>query len=86
MLSAVDTIKLDKCFFVDENKKSRKIVASIIQLAHSLGMRVVAEGIEEQEQVDALHESGCDFIQGYVYSKPLPVEKFDIWKKESRLN
>lgn len=82
----VDTIKLDKCFFVDENKKSRKIVASIIQLAHSLGMRVVAEGIEEQEQVDALHESGCDFIQGYVYSKPLPVEKFDIWKKESRLN
>ena len=78
----VDTIKLDKGFFIDENQKSRKIVANIIQLAHSLGMCVVAEGIEEQEQVDMLQESGCDFIQGYVYSKPLPLEKFDIWKKE----
>ena len=78
----VDTIKLDRRFFVDENQKSREIVKYIIQLAHSLRMQVVAEGIEEKDQVEVLQEIGCDYIQGYVYSKPLPLEKFNIWKKE----
>lgn len=78
----IDTIKMDKRFFIDENKKSREIVKAIIQLAHNLGMCVVAEGIEEKEQVKVLQENGCDFIQGYIYSKPLSLEKFDLWKKE----
>lgn len=78
----VDTIKLDRRFFVDENQKSREIVKYIIQLAHSLRMQVVAEGIEEKDQVEVLQEIGCDYIQGYVYSKPLPLEKFNIWKQE----
>ena len=78
----IDTIKLDRRFFIDENEKSKKIVKYMIQLAHGLNMRVVAEGIEEDGQIEVLQEIGCDFIQGYVYSKPLPLEKFNIWKQE----
>ncbi|MDQ9779791.1 EAL domain-containing protein, partial [Acinetobacter baumannii] len=51
-------------------------------LAHSLGICVVAEGIEEPEQADYLWESSCDFIQGYLYSPPLPLEKFEEWRRE----
>lgn len=76
----VDTLKLDREFFVGENIKSQKIVGGIIQLAHSLNMRVVAEGIESQEQVEMLRSMNCDMIQGYVYSEPLPVGKFEIWR------
>ncbi len=78
----IDTVKLDRSFFVDENHKSSKIVASIIQLSHNLDMRVVAEGIEEHRQAQTLYEDGCDFIQGYVYSKPLSVDQFEEWRAQ----
>lgn len=64
-------MKLDREFLFNENEKSRKIVENIIRLAHSLGMDVVAEGIEQMEQVEVLRDMDCDFIQGYVYSAPL---------------
>lgn len=80
----VDVLKLDRSFFVSENKKSRKIVQNIIRLAHDLGMCVVAEGIEKMEQVDMLREMGCDLIQGFVYSKPLPVREFESWRDARR--
>ena len=76
------TLKMDRSFFINENDKSRKIVGSIIQLAHSLNMDVVAEGIEEKEQVEMLWKMGCDLIQGYVYSRPLPVDEFEQWRQE----
>ena len=44
-------------------------------------MKVVAEGIEDFEQVEGLRQIGCDYIQGYVYSKPLSIEEFEIWMK-----
>lgn len=78
----VDILKLDREFFVNENEKSRKIVENIIRLAHSLGMDVVAEGIEQMEQVEVLRDMDCDFIQGYVYSAPLPVEEFEVWREK----
>lgn len=78
----VNTIKLDRSFFIDETPKSRRIVRDIIQLVHNLDMDVVAEGIEEMEQVNSLWESGCDYIQGYVYSKPLSIELFEKWRRE----
>ncbi len=78
----IDTVKLDRSFFMDENHKSSKIVASIIQLSHNLDMRVVAEGVEEHKQAQALYEDGCDFIQGYVYSKPLSVQQFEEWREQ----
>lgn len=75
-----DELKLDRAFFVNENEKSQKIVENMICLAHDLGMNVVAEGIEKEEQIELLRESGCDMIQGYVYSKPLPVDEFERWR------
>ena len=78
----IDTVKLDRSFFMDENHKSSKIVASIIQLSHNLDLRVVAEGVEEHKQAQALYEDGCDFIQGYVYSKPLSVQQFEEWREQ----
>ena len=76
----VDTLKLDRSFFINETEKSRKIVSHIIQLAHSLNMDVVAEGIESEDQIAVLCESDCDLIQGYVYSRPLSVENFEKWR------
>lgn len=76
----IDTLKLDRTFFINETNKSRTVVGNIIQLAHNLGMSVVAEGIEEQTQVEALSKNHCDLIQGYVYARPLPVADFEKWR------
>lgn len=78
----VDTIKLDRSFFVEETAKSKRIVEYIIRLAHSLDICVVAEGIEEVGQTEELWRYGCDFIQGYVYSKPVSLELFEKWRGE----
>lgn len=75
----VTTVKLDRQFFLDESEKSWMVVGQLIQLAHSLDMTVVAEGIEEQEQVEKLRERGCDLVQGYVYAKPMPASEFQCW-------
>ena len=75
----VTTVKLDRQFFLDESEKSWLVVEQLIRLAHSLDMTVVAEGIEEQAQVEQLYARGCDLVQGYVYAKPLPVSDFELW-------
>lgn len=73
----IDTIKIDKCFIDDivggpqETNESFVIVKGIIQLAHALGLEVVAEGIEHPEQLALLRDVGCDKIQGYYYAKPM---------------
>ncbi|WP_235829595.1 bifunctional diguanylate cyclase/phosphodiesterase [Clostridium nigeriense] len=68
----IDVLKIDRSFVIDmvENDKSRYIVEKIIQLSHKLGITVVAEGVEEKEQVDYLKSIECDTVQGYYYSKP----------------
>ena len=75
----VNTIKLDRQFFLQENERSWLVIDWVIQLAHNLGMTVVAEGIEEWGQVKRLGQCGCDFIQGYVYAKPMPAAEFEEW-------
>lgn len=77
----VDTLKLDRSFFINENMKTREIIASLIRLAHNLKLCVVAEGIEQMEQVEMLRDMHCDLIQGYVYSKPIPAEEFEGWRE-----
>ena len=74
----VDTLKIDKCFIdrIPENPNDSAIVLGIIAMAHSLGMMVVAEGVEKEEQAAFLREKGCDVIQGYYYGKPVSAEVF----------
>lgn len=75
----VSTVKLDRQFLLNENEKSWMVVRQLIQLAHNLGMSVVAEGVEKKDQVEHLKECGCDLIQGYFYARPMPVSDFERW-------
>ena len=70
----IDRLKIDRSFIKDINrdKNDEQIVKTIITMAHSLDLTVVAEGVEEEEQLKILTELGCDEIQGYLLSKPVP--------------
>ena len=73
----VDYIKIDKSFVNDicTNHEDNILVSTIIAMSKALGKEVVAEGVETKEQLQLLIELGCDYIQGYYFSKPLPIEK-----------
>lgn len=76
----VDAIKLDKSFFTSErmdNIKENIIVESILDMSNALHMTSIAEGIETVEQKEFLYHTSCDMIQGYVFSRPLPMAEFD---------
>ena len=77
----VDAIKIDKSFVIDMliDADAATIVRSTIGLAHDLGLKVVAEGVENQAMWDQLATLGCDVAQGYFISKPLPAEQFKNW-------
>ena len=75
----LDVLKLDADFFRGDNAndpRSRVVVYEAIKLAKSLNMRVVAEGIEQKEQVEILAGMGCDMIQGYYFAKPMPASEY----------
>ena len=74
----IHALKIDQSFIMDmtEDKNARAIVSSTIFLAHKLGLEVVAEGVETEEQKDILQEWHCDELQGYLISKPLPADRF----------
>lgn len=82
----MDTVKIDKVFIrnIPINQADTAIVASIIHLVHVLEKRIVAEGVENEEQLRFLYEKHCDEIQGYLYSKPLPLESFVEVLKEGK--
>lgn len=69
----INTLKIDKAFIdkINLNKKDNYVAEAIISLAHNLEVKVVAEGVEDSNQLDLLKEKNCDLIQGYLYSKPL---------------
>jgi PAS domain S-box-containing protein len=81
----VDTLKIDRAFIscMDTDLETREIVRIIVMLAHGLGMKVVAEGVETQMQADILKEIGCEMAQGYLYSKPVPAETIEQLLKDS---
>jgi EAL domain-containing protein (putative c-di-GMP-specific phosphodiesterase class I) len=72
----VDTLKIDRVFVsrMDTDHETHEIVRVIIMLAHSLGLKVVAEGVETQTQLDLLKSLGCERAQGYLFSKPVDHE------------
>ena len=80
-----DVIKLDKEFFGkgDMQKEEKIIVSSIISMAKQLNMKVLSEGVETQTQSDFLKTVDCDMAQGYLYSKPIPVEDFEFLMKHT---
>ena len=77
----VDEIKIDRSFVatITSNHDDAVIVKSTINLAHDLGMRTVAEGVEDKETVEYLRSLNCDHVQGYYFSRPLPVDQATSW-------
>jgi diguanylate cyclase (GGDEF)-like protein/PAS domain S-box-containing protein len=74
----VHRLKIDQSFIreLETSGDDRMIITTVIQLAHSMGMDVVAEGVETEEQLEWLHAHGCDAIQGYRISRPIPDQAF----------
>ncbi|WP_164670025.1 EAL domain-containing protein [Virgibacillus doumboii] len=75
-----DTIKIDQVFIQnisDDNDKDTAIISSVLHLAKGLEMKVIAEGVEAYEQLEFLKQKECDEIQGYLFSKPVPLETFE---------
>lgn len=84
----VNTLKIDQFFIQNLNSdmdEDMVIVSSILHLGKGLNMRVIAEGVEEYEQMEFLRQKECDLVQGYLYSKPVPVEKFEQMVKTGYL-
>ncbi len=82
--SNFNVLKIDMLFIerMVTNKRAHLMVKKTIEMAHELNMKVVAEGVETQEQLDILREMECDCIQGYYFSKPLKKEEFDDYLTE----
>ncbi|MDH4101460.1 MAG: GGDEF domain-containing phosphodiesterase, partial [Nitrospirota bacterium] len=81
----VSQLKIDKSFVSDmeTNENDRMIVKSIIGLSHDLNFKVVAEGVENESEIQLLREMGCDIVQGYHVSKPVPPDQLRQWLKNS---
>jgi diguanylate cyclase (GGDEF)-like protein/PAS domain S-box-containing protein len=75
----LDTLKIDRTFVrgLGSDPDSRSIASAIVELAHALGLEVVAEGVEEHQQLDVLVELGCDRAQGYLFGRPVPASQ--LW-------
>lgn len=75
----VDVLKIDKNFFKENinSERGKKIVSNVVAMANDLNIEVVAEGIETKEQLDFLKEIHCGSVQGYYFSRPIPVEAFE---------
>ena len=84
----LDILKIDRSFIqhICSLDDKQAVVDAIIQMSHRLKMKVVAEGVESAQQVELLKEMGCDYIQGYYYSKPLPINELidfiQFWEVE----
>jgi EAL domain-containing protein (putative c-di-GMP-specific phosphodiesterase class I) len=76
----VDTVKVDKSFVRDmgTDTSDRALVEAVVVMARSLGMQVVAEGVEHAAQLDLLRGMNCRCVQGFYFSRPVPVEDFDV--------
>lgn len=72
-------LKIDKTFIdgINDSDKAKQYVAAIISLGHIMGYEVISEGVEQDTQLETLREIGCDYIQGYIWGKPLVKEEVE---------
>ncbi|MES2537030.1 MAG: EAL domain-containing protein [Pseudomonadota bacterium] len=84
----LDSLKIDKQFIdnLTTSKKDAAIATSIIQLAHNLGMQVIAEGVETAAQANLLQELGCDVVQGFYFGRPIPAHDVENFPHELEVN
>jgi diguanylate cyclase (GGDEF)-like protein len=83
----IDVLKIDRSFMetLNEPEGTRPIVDAVLSMAHTLGLSVVAEGVETAEQLTTLRQSGCDVIQGYFFSRPVKPDRAAIFLQSGRL-
>lgn len=81
-------LKIDRLFVSSAlaNSSSRILVQKTIEIGHELGMKVIAEGVETEQQFDFLRKEGCDAVQGYLFSRPLPANQFTQWLDNYQLS
>lgn len=79
----IDYLKIDKSFVNNlvTNKNDMALSEAIIVLAHKLGLKVIAEGVELEKQCNMLAAAGCDYVQGYLFSRPIPADEFELLLK-----
>ncbi len=72
-----DILKIDKSFIDEMNssESSKQYVASIISIGRVMNLEIISEGVETADQLDTLKEIGCDYIQGYIWGRPMPPEE-----------
>lgn len=82
---AVDALKIDKSFVrkLATDASDRAIVRSTVELGHNLGLRVVAEGVEDTVSYEQLARLGCDLAQGYYLGRPMPASDLDRWPADT---
>lgn len=75
----VDALKLDRVFFMEaeDDRRGKSVVHSVLHLAQELELRTISEGVEVRSQVDYLKEMECDYIQGFIFARPMPVSEFE---------
>ncbi len=83
----LQVLKIDRSFVNDlqENESNRGLVEAIIAMAHSLKLEIVAEGVEDEEQLDFLRRRDVNIIQGYFFSPPVPAEKFRVMLQDESM-
>jgi EAL domain-containing protein (putative c-di-GMP-specific phosphodiesterase class I) len=83
----VDTLKIDKSFVrqLATDPSDLAIVRSVVELGHNLGLKVVAEGVEDSAAWDQLAQLGCDMAQGYFLARPAPPVEFERWLRTATL-
>jgi EAL domain-containing protein (putative c-di-GMP-specific phosphodiesterase class I) len=83
-----DSLKVDRTFTarLAEGKEHRGIVQAVVAIARHLGMSVIAEGVEDSEQLELLRRLGCENVQGYFFSRPLPADAAEGWLDKGAVN
>ena len=84
----INTLKVDKSFIdgICTNETEEAIADGIIQMAHKMNLEVVAEGVEHQSQLEVLSRKGCNKVQGYLFSRPLPLNDTEELLKRGNFN